>query len=146
MCIWYTSHNLIFFFEKTKDTPIFFYNIGIISLKFPLSSQPVLGDWKIEALFQVCLHLCVFKMSEGNLNSSNFKMWLIDSCQQLAIGDITVLQALFLLFNFVMSETKESFAPRTNARLVDVSISVNEVRVSIIALNVKAKGSHSATP
>ena len=73
-------------------------------------------------------------------------MWLIDSCQQLGIGDITVLQALFLLFNFVMSETKESFAPRTNARLVDVSISVNEVRVSIIALNVKAKGSHSATP
>ena len=52
------------------------------------------------------------------INSSNFKMWLIDSCQQLAIGDITVLQALFLLFNFVMSETKESFAPRTNARLV----------------------------
>ena len=46
-----------------------------------------------------------------------------------------------------MSETKESFAPRTNARLVGVSISVNEVRVSIIArLNVKAKGSHSATP
>ena len=73
-------------------------------------------------------------------------MWLIDSCQQLAIGDIIVLQALFLLFNFVMSETKESFAPRTNARLVGVSISVNEVRVSIIALNVKAKGSHSATP
>ena len=49
----------IFFFFKTKDTLIFFYNIGIISLKFPLSSQPVLGDWKIEALFQVCLHLCV---------------------------------------------------------------------------------------
>ena len=74
-------------------------------------------------------------------------MWLIDSCQQLAIGDITVLQAqLFLLFNFVMSETKESFAPRTNARLVGISISVNEVHVSIIALNVKAKGSHSATP
>ena len=73
-------------------------------------------------------------------------MWLIDSCQQLGIGDITVLQALFLLFNFVMSETKESFALRTNARLVGVSISVNEVRVSIIALNVKAKGSHSATP
>ena len=45
-------------------------------------------------------------------------MWLIDSCQQLAIGDITVLQALYLLFNFVMSETKESFAPRTNACLV----------------------------
>ena len=64
----------------------------------------------------------------------------------MAIGDITVLQALFLLFNFVMSETKESFALRTNARLVGVSISVNEVRVSIIALNVKAKGSHSATP
>ena len=53
------THRIIFLFKKTKDTLIFFYNIGIISLKFPLSSQPVLGDWKIEALFQVCLHLCV---------------------------------------------------------------------------------------
>ena len=73
-------------------------------------------------------------------------MWLIDSRQQQAVEHITVIQALVLLFKFVMSETKESFAPRTNARLVGVSISVNEVRVSIIALNVKAKGSHSATP
>ena len=40
-------------------------------------------------------------------------MWLIDSCQQQAIGDITDLQALFFLFKFVMSETKESFASRT---------------------------------
>ena len=71
-------------------------------------------------------------------------MWLIDSCQQLAIGDITVLQALFLLFNFVMSETKESFAPRTIALLVGILISIGDVHKSI-ALNVKAKGSHSAT-
>ena len=71
-------------------------------------------------------------------------MWLIDSCQQLAIGDITVLQALFLLFKFVMSETKESFAPRTIALLVGILISIGDVHKSI-ALNVKAKGSHSAT-
>ena len=52
-------------------------------------------------------------------------MWLIiDSHQQQAVEDITVLQALFLVFKFVnMSETKESFAPRTNALLVGVLIS-----------------------
>ena len=74
-------------------------------------------------------------------------MWLIiDSHQQQAIEDITVLQALFLLFiKFVnMSETKESFALRTNALLVGVLISIGDGHMSI-ALNVKAKGSHSAT-
>ena len=43
-----------------------------------------------------------------------------------------------------MSETKESFAPRTNALLVGILISIGDVHMSI-ALNVKAKGSHSAT-
>ena len=72
-------------------------------------------------------------------------MWLIiDSHQQQAVEDITVLQALVLLFKFVMSETKESFAPRTNALLVGASISIGDVHMSI-ALNVKAKGSHSTT-
>ena len=79
------------------------------------------------------------------INSSNFKMWLIiDSRQQQAAEDITVLQALVLLFKLVMSETKESFAPRTSALLVGASISIGDVHMSI-ALNVKAKGSHSAT-
>ena len=27
--------------------------IGIVSLKFPLSSQPDLGDWKIEVVYKV---------------------------------------------------------------------------------------------
>ena len=74
-------------------------------------------------------------------------MWLIiHSHQQHAIEDITVLQALFLLFiKFVnMNETKESFAPRTNALLVGILISIGDGHMSI-ALNVKAKGSHSAT-
>ena len=74
-------------------------------------------------------------------------MWLIiDSHQQQAIENITVLQALFLLvIKFVnMNETKESFAPRTNALLVGILISIGDVHMSI-ALNVKAKGSHSAT-
>ena len=31
-------------------------------------------------------------------------MWLIDSRQQQAVEDITVIQALVLLFKFVMSE------------------------------------------
>ena len=30
-----------------------FHKKGIVSLKFPLSSQPVLGDWKIDATVQV---------------------------------------------------------------------------------------------
>ena len=48
-------------------------------------------------------------------------MWLIDSRQQQAIEDITVLQALVLLFKFVLGETKESFAPRTSALLVNIN-------------------------
>ena len=64
-------------------------------------------------------------------------MWLIDSHQQQAIGDVTFLEALFLLFKFVMRETKESFAPRTNTLLVGASISIGDVHVSI-ALNIKA--------
>ena len=72
-------------------------------------------------------------------------MWLIDSRQQQAVEHITVIQALqVLLFKFVMSETKESFAPRTIALLVGILISIGDVHKSI-ALNVKAKGSHSAT-
>ena len=78
------------------------------------------------------------------INSSNFKMWLIDSRQQQAVEHITVIQAFVLLFKFVMSETKESFAPRTIALLVGILISIGDVHKSI-ALNVKAKGSHSAT-
>ena len=78
------------------------------------------------------------------INSSNFKMWLIDSRQQQAIEDITVLQALVLLFKFVMNETKESLAPRTSALLVGILISIGDVHMSI-ALNVIAKGSHFAT-
>ena len=42
-----------------------------------------------------------------------------------------------------MNETKESFAPRTDALLVGVLISIGDGHMSI-ALNVKAKGSHSA--
>ena len=71
-------------------------------------------------------------------------MWLIDSRQQQAIEDITVLQALVLLFKFVKNETKESFAPRTSALLVGILISIGDVHMSI-ALNVIAKGSHFAT-
>ena len=62
----------------------------------------------------------IHALSEG-INSSNFKMWLIDSRQQQAIEDITVLQALVLLFKFVLGETKESFAPRTSALLVNIN-------------------------
>ncbi|KAM7438496.1 A-macroglobulin receptor [Porites harrisoni] len=40
------------------------FNFGIISLKFPLSSQPVLGDWKIEALFQGEKKTLVFKVDK----------------------------------------------------------------------------------
>ena len=71
-------------------------------------------------------------------------MWLIDSRQQQAIEDITVLQALVLLFKFIMNEIKESFAPRTSALLVGILISIGDVHMSI-ALNVTAKGSHFAT-
>ncbi|CAH3159931.1 unnamed protein product [Porites lobata] len=40
------------------------FNFGIISLKFPLSSQPVLGDWKIEALLQDEKKTLVFKVDK----------------------------------------------------------------------------------
>ena len=89
--------------------------------------------------------MCLKSMlSVKEINSSNFKMWLIDSRQQQAVEHITVIQAFVLLFKFVMSETKESFAPRTIALLVGILISIGDVHKSI-ALNVKAKGSHSAT-
>ena len=38
---------------------------------------------------------------------------------------------MFLLFKFVTSETKESFATRTNASLVGALISIGNVSVSI---------------
>ena len=56
-------------------------------------------------------------------------MWLIDSRQQQAVEHITVIQAFVLLFKFVMSETKESFAPRTIALLVGILISIGRCNI-----------------
>ena len=58
-------------------------------------------------------------------------MWLIDSRQQQAVEDITVLQALVLLFKFVLGETKESFAQRTSAPLVMLCFWLGDVHMSI---------------
>ncbi|XP_078348546.1 C3 and PZP-like alpha-2-macroglobulin domain-containing protein 8 isoform X2 [Oculina patagonica] len=40
------------------------FAVGIVSLKFPLSSQPVLGDWKIEATFKGEKKTLVFKVDK----------------------------------------------------------------------------------
>jgi len=37
---------------------IFCIEIGIVSLNFALSSQPVLGDWKVKVAYQVSHNLC----------------------------------------------------------------------------------------
>ena len=70
-------------------------------------------------------------LSVKETNSSNFKMWLIDSRQQQAVEDITVLQALVLLFKFVLGETKESFAQRTSALLIMLCFWLGDVHMSI---------------
>lgn len=59
---------------------IFIHTLGIVSLKFPLSSQPLLGDWKIEAevkVFSEPTWVCKKFVKLLNFHDLVFQTWKV---------------------------------------------------------------------